>query len=178
MIVLGRIVAPFGVQGWIKIHPFGDDPASWRKMSHWWLCSDDDAPAEAWKQYTLTACRAHGKGLVAALAEVADRGAAEAVDGFYIGAPREALPKPAEGEYYWGDLVGLAVENEAGEAFGTVAGLISTGAHDVLQVREGDGDEFSFHMAICTGTNSKELYFSVDMSEMNWLSKTPFGVKG
>ena len=120
MIVLGRIVAPFGVQGWIKIHPFGDDPASWRKMSHWWLCSDDDAPAEAWKQYTLTACRAHGKGLVAALAEVADRGAAEAVDGFYIGAPREALPKPAEGEYYWGDLVGLAVENEAGEAFGTV----------------------------------------------------------
>ena len=141
MIVLGRIVAPFGVQGWIKIHPFGDDPASWRKMSHWWLCSDDDAPDAEWKQYTLTACRPHGKGLVAALAEVADRGAAEAVDGFYIGAPREALPKPAEGEYYWGDLVGLAVENEAGEALGAVAGLISTGAHDVLQVREGEGEE-------------------------------------
>ena len=40
-----------------------------------------------------------------------------------------------------GDLVGLAVENEAGEAMGTVAGLISTGAHDVLQVREGEGEE-------------------------------------
>lgn len=140
MIVLGRIVAPFGVQGWVKIHPFGDDPDSWRKMSHWWLSSDDAAPADQWKQYTLTACRAHGKGLVAALAEVPDRSAAEAIDGYYIAAPREALPKPAEGEYYWGDLVGLAVHNEAGEALGTVKGLISTGAHDVLQVQEGDGE--------------------------------------
>jgi len=140
MIVLGRIVAPLGVQGWVKIHPFGDDPLSWRKMSHWWLSSDDAAPASQWKQYTLAACRAHGKGLVAALTEVPDRSSAEAIDGFYIAAPREALPKPAEGEYYWGDLVGLAVENEAGEALGTVKGLVSTGAHDVLQLQEGEGE--------------------------------------
>ncbi|HAF54281.1 MAG TPA: 16S rRNA processing protein RimM [Thauera sp.] len=138
MIVLGRIVAPFGVQGWLKIHPFGDDPAAWRKMPHWWLSLDDNAPDAQWKQYTLTACRAHGKGLVAALAEVPDRNAAEAIDGFFVGAPRDALPQPAEGEYYWGDLVGLTVINEAGEILGTVASLLSTGAHDVLQVQDGD----------------------------------------
>ncbi len=141
MIVLGRIVAPFGVQGWVKIHPFGDDPASWRKMSHWWLCRDDDAPDAQWRQFTLSACRPHGKGLVAALAEVADRKAAEAIDGMYIGAPRDALPPPAKDEYYWGDLVGLAVVDEAGEPLGTVSGLLSTGAHDVLQVQAGEGKE-------------------------------------
>ena len=141
MIVLGRIVAPFGIQGWVKIHPFGDDPASWRKLPHWWLSRDDIAPDAQWKQYTLTACRPHGKGLVAALAEVPDRNAAEAIDGFFIAAPREALPEPAENEYYWGDLVGLAVINEADEALGTVSSLLSTGAHDVLQVREGEGEE-------------------------------------
>ncbi len=141
MIVLGRIVAPFGVQGWVKIHPFGDDPASWRKMSHWWLSRDDTAPDAQWKQYTLNACRVHGKGLVAALAEIPDRNAAEAIDGYYIAAPREALPATAEGEYYWGDLVGLAVDNEAGEALGTVSGLLSTGAHDVLQVEDGEGED-------------------------------------
>lgn len=139
MIVLGRIVAPFGIQGWVKIHPFGDDPASWRKLPQWWLCRDDKAPDAQWKQYTLTACRPHGKSLVAALAEVADRNAAEAIDGFFIAAPREALPQPAEGEYYWGDLVGLDVVNEADETLGTVSGLLSTGAHDVLQVRDGEG---------------------------------------
>ncbi|MFP5402986.1 MAG: ribosome maturation factor RimM [Gammaproteobacteria bacterium] len=141
MIVLGRIVAPFGVQGWVKIHPFGDDPASWRKMAHWWLCSDDSAPDAQWKQFTLKACRPHGKSLVAALAEVPDRNAAEAVDGFYIAAPREALPQPESDEFYWADLVGLDVVNEAGEALGTVSGLLSTGAHDVLQVQDGEGKE-------------------------------------
>ena len=139
MIVLGRIVAPFGIQGWVKIHPFGDDSASWRKLPHWWLSRDDNAPDAQWKQYTLTACRPHGKGLVAALAEVPDRNAAEAIDGFFIAAPREALPQPAENEYYWGDLVGLAVINEADEALGTVSSLLSTGAHDVLQVQDGEG---------------------------------------
>jgi 16S rRNA processing protein RimM len=48
MIVLGRIVAPFGVQGWLRVHPFGDDPEAWRKMPQWWLSADADAPAEGW----------------------------------------------------------------------------------------------------------------------------------
>ncbi len=140
MIVLGRIVAPFGVQGWVRIHPFGDDPLSWRKMPHWWLSADDKAPDGQWKQVALAACRVHGKSLVAAFEGVADRNGAEAIDGFYVAAPREALPKPAEDEFYWGDLVGLAVENEAGEALGSVSGLISTGAHDVLQVQDEDDE--------------------------------------
>lgn len=140
MIVLGRIVAPFGVQGWLKIHPFGDDPLTWRNMPNWWVSNDPDAPAEAWSQRELRGCRAHGKGLVATLEGVPDRNAAEAIEGWYIGAPREALPKPAADEYYWGDLVGLEVSNEAGEALGTVSGLISTGAHDVLQIQDGDNE--------------------------------------
>ena len=140
MIVLGRIVAPFGVQGWVKIHPFGDDPAAWRKMPQWWLSADDTAPAEHWKPYTLKACRAHGKGLVAALDEVPDRNAAEAVDGYYIGAPREALPQTADNEYYWGDLLGLEVVNEADCKLGTVENLLSTGAHDVLQIKDGEAE--------------------------------------
>ncbi|TAH43044.1 MAG: ribosome maturation factor RimM [Betaproteobacteria bacterium] len=139
MIVLGRIVAPFGVQGWVKVRPFGDDPAAWKKMPHWWLAERDDAPHAQWKQLTLSGFRLHGKGLVAAFREVPDRNAAEALDGYFIGAPREALPQPAADEYYWGDLVGLTVENETGEVLGTVSSLISTGAHDVLQVQGGEG---------------------------------------
>ncbi|AUM00182.1 16S rRNA processing protein RimM [Rhodocyclaceae bacterium] len=138
MIVLGRIVAPFGVKGWVKIHPFGDDPLSWRKMQRWWLAPADDAPDPSWRAVTLKGCRMHGKGLIAAFAETPDRNAAEALDGWYIGAPRDALPQTAEDEFYWHDLVGLAVENQTGEALGVVSGLLSTGVHDVLQVVDGD----------------------------------------
>jgi len=140
MIVLGRIVAPFGVQGWVKIHPFGDDPAAWRSMKHWWLSTDADAPADSWSQHELRGFRPHGKGFVVAFVGADDRSAAEALDGRFIGAPREALPKPGKDEYYWGDLVGLSVEDEAGDTLGTVTGLLSTGAHDVLQVVDGEGE--------------------------------------
>ncbi|THF61515.1 ribosome maturation factor RimM [Pseudothauera nasutitermitis] len=138
MIVLGRIVAPFGVQGWVKIHPFGDDPLSWREMPQWWLAPAAETPEAEWRALTPHSCRVHGKGLVAAFEEIADRNAAESFEGWYIGAPREALPDTGKDEYYWHDLVGLTVENESGEALGTVSGLLSTGVHDVLQVQDGE----------------------------------------
>ena len=137
MIVLGRIVGPFGVQGWVRVHPFGDDPLSWKKMRQWWLGADPDG--DVWVPYTLSGCKEHGKGgIVASFAEVTDRNGAESVDGYYIAAPREALPKPDADEYYWADLVGLEVHNASGVVLGKVSGLMSTGAHDVLQVQDGD----------------------------------------
>ncbi|MCL1860051.1 MAG: ribosome maturation factor RimM [Proteobacteria bacterium] len=138
MVVLGRVVAPFGVKGWLKIQPFGDDPLSWKKMPHWWLAPESGTPDEQWSRYALSDCHVHGKGLVACLDGIADRNAAELLSGWYIAAPRESLPQPEENEYYWGDLVGMAVRDEAGEPLGEVTGLLSTGAHDVLQVRDGE----------------------------------------
>lgn len=139
MIVLGRIAAPFGVSGWLKVHPFGDDPLSWKKMPQWWLGLDPDG--KEWVPYTLSGCKEHGKGgVVAAFVEVPDRNAAEAVTGYYIAAPREALPAPDKDEYYWADLVGLTVRNASGVLLGTVSGLLSTGAHDVLQVQDGEAE--------------------------------------
>ena len=138
MIIMGRIVAPFGVKGWVKIHPFGDDPAAWRTMPQWWLSPDESAEDSAWRALKLKQCRPHGKGLVAAFEGINDRTAAEALGRQFIAAPREAMPDTAEDEYYWGDLIGLRVENAAAETLGTVSSLLSAGAHDVLDVRDGD----------------------------------------
>ena len=141
MIVMGRIVAPFGVKGWVRVRAFGDDPLSWGEMPQWWLADDADAPESAWQALELAGFKEHGSGLVAAFVGVSDRDGAEALQGRFIGAPRDALPPPDDDEYYWGDLVGLAVTNQAGEVLGVVEALMSTGAHDVLQVRDGDDGE-------------------------------------
>jgi len=140
MIVLGRIVAPFGVKGWVKVHPFGDDPLAWRRMNHWWISPDDRLEDDKWRKLRLKACRIHGNGLIASFDEIEDRTGAEQLGKQFVGAPREAMPAPAEDEYYWADLIGLEVRNAAGERLGEVAGLIETGAHDVLQVKDGDDE--------------------------------------
>jgi 16S rRNA processing protein RimM len=105
-------------------------------MPQWWLGTDSDA--EDWQAYALDAVKAHGKGWVVKFGEVNERNAAEDLEGKYIAAPRAALPKTAKDEYYWADLVGLAVVNTQGERLGQVTGLLSSGAHDVLCVRDGE----------------------------------------
>lgn len=137
IVVLGRLADPYGIRGWIRLHPFGDDPLSWGKMPVWWLGRD----GEPWREMALKGLKAHGDGLVAAFADVADRTAAEALQGFLVGAPRDVLPATGEDEFYWADLLGLEVVNTGGERLGAVAGLIETGANDVLRVVGEDGGE-------------------------------------
>jgi 16S rRNA processing protein RimM len=142
IVVLGKVVDAYGLRGAVRVHPFADDPESWGVMSRWWLGRDGDAP-EAWRCLRLIRCRGQSDSLIAALDGIGDRGAAESLRGLLVGAPREELSAPKDGEYYWGDLVGLEVVNTREQALGRVAGLIETGANDVLRVvaEERDGEE-------------------------------------
>jgi 16S rRNA processing protein RimM len=139
MIVLGRIGAPYGLRGWFKVHPFGDGPAAWGRMERWWLAAAADAGEGEWRDVRLAAARVHGPGLVAKLQGVEDRDDAQRFEGFYVAAPREALPQTGDGEYYWADLIGLAVENEQGVALGSIVALLESAANAVLVVHEGTG---------------------------------------
>jgi 16S rRNA processing protein RimM len=133
MVVLGRIVAPYGVLGWVKVHPLGDDPEAWASMREWWLGSD--AEGKVWHAYPLDGFRRHGASWIAKLGRVDDRSGAESMDGQFVAVPRGALPQTQKDEYYWTDLIGLAVTNELGESLGQVDSLIETGAHQVLVVK-------------------------------------------
>lgn len=138
MIVLGRVVAPFGVQGWLRVHAFGDDPEAWKQMHQLWLSDDAEAPAERWVVHELAGLRRHGDGIVAKLSGIDNRDASEALGSCFIGAPRDALPVPKQDEYYWADLVGLDVVNLLDQSLGRVESLIETGANQVLVARDGE----------------------------------------
>ena len=66
---------------------------------------------------------------------VADRNAAEALKGSAVQVRRSHFPALSDNEFYWVDLMGLAVENLQGEALGTVADLMDNGAHPILRVQ-------------------------------------------
>lgn len=80
--------------------------------------------------------RETGKHVVATFPDVADRTAAEALQGLEIHVPRDALPPARPGEFYWADLEGLRVVTVDGITLGTVSHLFSTGANDVLVARD------------------------------------------
>jgi 16S rRNA processing protein RimM len=162
MVVLGRLVAPYGVQGWMHLHPFGDDPESWKRMPQWWLSRDDGEKAE-WVATDLKSLRLHGGGWVAKLDGIDTRADAEAKTGWYFAAPREALPAAKEGEYYWTDLIGLKVLNTEGTFLGVVQALIETGANDVLKVKDGDTERLlPFVSQIVTDVNVANGEITVD----------------
>ena len=62
---------------------------------------------------------------------------AEELTGCKIFINPQQLPEPEEGEYYWSDLIGLAVESLQGEPLGVIASMLETGADDVM-VLKGD----------------------------------------
>jgi 16S rRNA processing protein RimM len=134
LIVLGRLSAPFGVQGWLRLHPFGDDPQSWREIEYWQTSRDADAPAAQWGQLKLAALKMQNSGPVVKFEGCDDRNAADGLVGLYVAVPRHALPDTGQDEYYWTDLVGLAVVNSAGVVLGRIDRLLETGANDVLVV--------------------------------------------
>ena len=140
MVVLGKVVAPYGLRGEVKVFPFADDSAVWGRLTHWWIGSEGSDPAQ-WRQVRVARCKVREGVLVAALDGLADRDAAEAAKGLLVGVPHDALPPTADNEYYWADLIGLTVVNTREEPLGQVLGLIETPANPVLRVGTAESKE-------------------------------------
>ena len=140
-LVVGRITGCYGVKGWVKIHTYTDTPENFLGFGEWMVQRrGGPEPVE------FDAGRPHGKGLVAHIAGVDDRTAAEAFRGLEVTVAAESLPALEEGEYYWHQLQGLQVwctEGEERLLLGRVDYLIETGANDVLVIApcEGSVDE-------------------------------------
>ena len=66
-----------------------------------------------------------------------DRAAAERLAGRYLEA--EATPLP-EGSYYWHQLIGLAVADDAGMEIGTVVEVFRAGENEVYRIEGPSGE--------------------------------------
>lgn len=86
---------------------------------------------------TLDGIRGEGAELIVAFAEVHTRTEAEGLVGSTVLVFREDLEAPAEGEYFQGDLVGLAAVDGEGNALGVVEEIWTTGEVPTLVIRGG-----------------------------------------
>jgi 16S rRNA processing protein RimM len=132
---MGRVAAPYGVKGWIKVAPFTATPEALTRFGSWWIGGPD-----GWSEVEIAEALTHGASVVARVAGCGDRERAAKLRGCEVAVAREALPAPAQDEYYWADLVGLEVVNAEREPLGKVTELFSNGAHDVMRVGAGKGE--------------------------------------
>ena len=139
LITVGRILAPFGVKGWVKVEPYTQTPESLRSFTDWQVGRGE--PDASWKAVKVLESASHSGNVVARLEGCADRDAALEYRGMTVAVPRAALPEPEQGEIYQADLMGLTVKNMQDEQLGTVAGMFSNGAHEVMRVARPEGGE-------------------------------------
>lgn len=129
LVTMGRIVAPYGIKGWIRIQPFTQQQQGLLDYPRWQVGQES-----CWQSRTVEVAKVHGATVVAKLEGVTDREQAAALQGMRIAVSRDDFPEPATNEFYWADLIGLKVVNAAGVALGSVTRVFETGANDVLVV--------------------------------------------
>ncbi len=129
-VTIGTIVGTHGVRGTVRVKPTGTGEHLREGVS----------PVVAGTRRAIKNSRPTPKGFLLDLKGVDDRRAAAALGGEALLLDRAELGSPEEGEFYVGDLVGLAALDEAGERVGEVAETFETAAHEVLVVRTPDGD--------------------------------------
>ena len=130
VVPVGTVGRAHGVRGWVRVRS-DMEPADELLRYDTWLLDRGGG----WRPVTVRTARPHGRVLIVHLQGVDDRDAASELAGARLGLPRDALPALDEGRYYWVDLIGLEVVDEAGDPFGTVRDMIETGANDVMVVR-------------------------------------------
>jgi 16S rRNA processing protein RimM len=135
MVVMGRVTAPWGVKGAVKVEPWSAERESLCRFPAWWV----GKPGEL-RETAVAECREHGTQLVARFEGCTGREQAEAYRGCDVAISRAALPRLAKHEFYQADVIGFEVVNEAGERLGRVAGFLDNGAHGIMRVGHEGGE--------------------------------------
>jgi 16S rRNA processing protein RimM len=131
-ILLGRITGAHGTRGDVVIHTYtrvAEDIGAYGPLSD----------AAGTRRFEIESARTTSKGVVARIAGVADRTAAEALKGVELFVPRDRLPAAAEGEFYHADLIGLSAVDPSGSAIGEIVAVANYGAGDLLEIRLAGG---------------------------------------
>lgn len=129
-VVLGRVGAPFGVRGWVKVQSYTEPREGIVNYVPWNLARNGSLGAR-----TVIDWKPAGGQIAVRLEGVETREAASALTGAEVRVERSALPPTAPGEYYWDDLVGLDAVSRGGEPLGRVAGILELPAHPVLVLK-------------------------------------------
>lgn len=123
---IGKIVAPHGVRGDVRIIPLTEFPERFYDLKTVYL---DDG-----QLVVVENVRPHQNFFLVKFAKCNCMDDAEALRGKLLKVRRDQLLPLPEGHYYIFDIIGLNVFTEEGEFLGEVTDVLETGSNDVYAV--------------------------------------------
>jgi len=154
---LGIIGAAHGIKGEVRVKTFTADPLG--------LAEYGPLQAGDGQLLEIQSIRPQATVVVVRFKGVADRNAAEALNGIELFVDRSALPEDLEDEeFYHADLVGLKVRDTVGDVVGKVGAVLNFGGGDILEVKMDDGDDalIPFTKAAVPQVSMAEGYVVID----------------
>lgn len=130
LIAIGKIVAPHGVRGDVRIIPLTDFPERFYELKQ--ILLEDGSSLE------VEGAKPHKQFVLLKLRGLNTRNDIEHLRGKLIYVKKEDLVPLPEGHYYQFEIIGLKVYTEQGGYIGKVTDILSTGSNDVY-VTEQDG---------------------------------------
>jgi len=157
-ILMGQIGAAHGIKGDVRITPYTEDPEAIGSYGP----LETDRPGLT---VTITDVRVSKNVVIARLKGIADRNAAEALNGVGLYIDRDRLPETEdEDDFYHADLLGLEARLDNGTVIGTVVALPNYGAGDLIEVRDpmsGDTFLYPFTKAVVPDIRIDEGYLTI-----------------
>tara|TARA_B100000965_G_scaffold251330_1_gene211411 strand:- start:3784 stop:4314 length:531 start_codon:yes stop_codon:yes gene_type:complete len=129
---IGKIVAPQGLQGDVRIKPSSDFPERFTKPGKRWIQKANELPTEI---TLIKGTLIPGKSIyVISIEGVSNRNSAEKIIGWSLVIPVDSRPNLSNGEYHYFDLIGLEARRGTQKILiGYVTDLIK-GGNDLLEI--------------------------------------------
>lgn len=134
LIPVGKISGTHGIKGHLKVFSYSGNIDSLQHSGTVFLKGKNDLLQE----FSVTRVASHGGGFILSLDSFNDINQVLPLVGSELCLKRSQLPEPEENEYYWRDLIGLAVVTDLGVELGRIVDIFETGSSDIYVVRNDD----------------------------------------
>ncbi|MDF2564073.1 MAG: Ribosome maturation factor rimM [Massilibacillus sp.] len=122
-VIIGRIGAPHGVRGEVRIIPLTDFPDRFQNLKSVFI--DEQIKLE------INNVKYNKQFIILKFKGIDNRSDIDPLKGKLIQVDRKDVPPLAAGEYYNFDIIGLEVYNEKNERLGKIEQILKTGSNDV-----------------------------------------------
>ncbi len=148
-IELGKITAPVGIKGELRVFPYTDEQTRFSAVNK--LLAGG-------REYAVESVRYQKDMVVLKLKGVDDRNAAEALRNQLLAISRDDIWDNPEDTYFVKDLVGMKVVSEDGKPIGTLSNVLENPANDLYEISPEDTSKPAFLVPAV-----KEFILDVDL---------------